>query len=180
MLKLNVRMEEGFDAEKAQFVTLSSFDLELEHSLFSVSKWESFFEKPFLNEKDKSTYETLWYVKAMALTPDVPPEVFAKLSDADVTEINTYISSKQTATWFKETPANGTLGRTITSEVVYSWMITLGIPFECQHWHFNRLLTLIKVRNEENQPPAKKSKADMARERRELNRKRREQYGTSG
>lgn len=180
MLKLTIRTEEGFDSENSRFVPLETFELELEHSLFSVSKWEAFFEKPFLNDEEKTTEETLWYVRAMTLTPNVPPETFTKLSDDNIRDVNAYITSKQTATWFKNKKVAGVMARTITNEVVYGWMIALHIPFECQYWHFNRLLTLIQVCNESNTPPQKKNPRDLANERRELNRKRREASGSKG
>lgn len=180
MLTIEIALEEAYDDSKREFAVSSSFKLELEHSLVSLSKWESEFEKPFLTDDEKSTLETYQYIRAMVLTPDVPSVVFKKLTESHLDTINDYINAKMTATWFSDPPKNKRNPETITAELIYYWMIALGIPFECQHWHLNRLLTLIQVCNVKNSPPKKMSKAEAAQRRRALNAERKARLQTSG
>jgi hypothetical protein len=180
MLILEVPVEEGFDNTTGKFVQLKTYQLELEHSLVSLSKWEEKYEKPFLSDDDKTAEETLGYIQIMTSTPNVPDEVWMKLSKANLDTINAYLNAKMTATWFNEPKQVGPQREVITAELIYYWMIALQIPWEAQYWHLNKLFTLIKVCNHKNQPPKKLSQRELAQRHREINAQRRAQQGTTG
>lgn len=179
MLKIVVPGKEMFDETSQEFVTVGDVVLELEHSLVSLSKWESFHEKPFLGE-EKTTEEVFSYIKFMNLTPDVPETVFENLSEENLSEIQKYLDAKMTATWFSEAPGAPQTRDVITAELIYYWMITFQIPFECENWHLNKLFTLIRVCNIKQAKPKKMSRAEIAARNRELNAQRKAQLGTTG
>lgn len=180
MLTLKIPLtEESFDDEKLEFIEPEYFPLQFEHSLASLSKWESKFEKPFLSDNEKTTEEILWYYEAMLLTENPPAGILGRLSEADYVLINEYINAKMTATTFREQAKTGPRS-IITAELIYYFMVALNIPFECQHWHLKRLLTLIEVCNQKNAPAKKMSPEEQAREMRALNERRRAEMGTRG
>lgn len=180
MLTITVAGTEMYDDSSSEFTTRDGIVLQLEHSLVSLSKWEAKYEKPFLGNTEKTDEEVLGYVWAMIVSPEVPPEILGKLSEAHLGAVNDYIDAKMTATWFGEEPKGRSSREVITAELIYYWMITFQIPFECQHWHLNRLFTLIRVCNVKAAKPKRMSRAEAAQRQRELNALRRAQTGTKG
>lgn len=181
MLKLIVPGdEETWDDLTETFGTSGDVELELEHSLVSLSKWESIYEKPFLSGERKEPREILAYIEAMVISPVYDRNVFTRLSQDNINQINAYIDSKQSATTFGMMPERKGRGEVITAELIYYWMVAFNIPFECEIWHLNRLFSLIQICNIKNNPPKKMSKNEIAQRNRELNARRREQLGTTG
>jgi hypothetical protein len=172
VLTIEIPLEESFDEERLEFVTTSAYRLELEHSLVSLSKWEQKYKKPFLSNDEKTTEETLDYIRAMAGDKEIPDEVFVHLTDEQSKQITAYINDQATATWFREDPNAPKNHEIITAEIVYYWMLSLNIAKEHETWHLNRLITLIRVVNEKNAPPKKVGRAEQARQRSEINRRR--------
>jgi hypothetical protein len=179
VLQLKITIAEDFDEAENEFVPVDPAVLWLRHSLVSVSKWESKWETPFLGSDSKTNEQVLDYVRMMFSGDAFPEHLIQHFKEDDYNTIKDYINSKQTATWFRE-ESHPDSGEIVTSELIYYWMIALGIPFECQDWHLNRLLTLIKVCNIKNSPKKKMSQQEVASRNRSLNEQRRKELGTSG
>lgn len=180
MLRLKIPAREFWDEARQEFVPTKEQVLQLEHSLVSVSKWESKWKKPFLSKEEKTYEETIDYVRCMTITQNVSADTYFALTQENIQEVNNYISDSMTATFFSgKEPMRGS-GKVVTSELIYYWMVALNIPFECQKWHLNRLLTLIKVCNLESAPPKKRSKHDIMAQNRALNAARKKRLGTRG
>lgn len=179
MLELVLSKRELWDESKEEFVTVNEKKLQLEHSLVSLSKWESKWKKHFINNKDITQTEMLDYIRCMTITQNVDPSTYTYLTTSDLEKINNYINDPMTATTFSDNKKGG--GREIiTSELIYFWMISCNIPFECQKWHLNRLLTLIRVCEIKSQPAKKMNKSDLIRRNRELNAARRKSLNSRG
>lgn len=176
MLEIDVALAESYDEDSQRFGVSNSCRVRLEHSLVSASKWESVWKKPFLGKVDKTPQETLSYVKFMILNDDLPPGVFLELIKEHLEEIKDYIADPMTATMLYTDPQAPPSRETITTELIYYWMISMKIPVEFENWHLNRLITLIRTVNIKNSPKRKMS----AKERRELNRARLAKYNTKG
>lgn len=180
MLRITIPALEQWDEQKQEFIITREQTLQLEHSLVSLSKWESHWCKAFLTKKEKSFEETRDYIKCMTLTQNVDPDIYNYLTNGNIAEVNKYIEAPMTATYFSDDKHGKTSREQVTAELIYYWMIALNIPFECQKWHLNRLLTLIKVCNIKNQPPKKRSRKDIMSRNAALNAARRKQLNTRG
>jgi hypothetical protein len=180
MLTIRVGSTDAFDESTSEFVKAGGVALNLEHSLLSLSKWESIYEKPFFEKADRSAEEVLTYIKCMCVDDNIPPEVFQQLSEENVDTINAYLNAKRSATWLSDPDRIGPSREQVTSELIYYWMTAFRIPFECERWNLNRLLTLIRICNLKQDKPKKKSRGEIARRNRELNAKRKAQLGTTG
>ena len=180
MLTITIPATEEYDEIREEFVTTKEQTLQLEHSLVSISKWESKWCKPFLGKQDKTSEEIIDYIKCMTLNKSVNDDVYGCLTQANVNAINDYIGAPMTATYFSSNEHGKRNNEQITSELIYYWMISLNIPFECQKWHINRLLTLIRVCNVKNAPPKKMSRREIVSRNAALNAARRKQLNTKG
>lgn len=185
MLRLEILGEENWDKDNEVFVYPDRKIVKMEHSLVSLSKWESKFEKPFLTEVEKTSDEILYYVECMILDDVDPSGVIPLLTKEHVERIQEHIDAKQTATWFTDTK-NSRSTQTITNELIYYWMFTAGIDKSCEHWHLNRLFTQIRVHSAHNADAAtnggkkKRMTQSDAAARAAENQRRRELYGSKG
>lgn len=175
--------KEFYDEEKQEFFTIPGTKeqkLQLEHSLVSLSKWESKWKKPFLAKTELTTEETLDYIRCMTITQNVPPEVYQNIPSDLIKQISDYIADPMTATWFSKEEQKKSNSEVITSELIYYWMIALNIPPQYEKWHLNKLITLIRVCNAKNEPPKKMSKRSVMNRNAELNRARRARLNSKG
>lgn len=180
MLELEIVFEEGFKAETNEFIATKSETIQLEHSLFSLSKWEAKWEIAFYGRDEKTNEQLADYIRMMVLS-DISFDIVEFIKPAQIAEINEYINSKQTASWFAEDNRPGRRGarntRVTTSDLLYAYMASMRIPFECQHWHINRLLTLIRIIDLENQPKKNMPRRDSVASHRSINQARRAANG---
>lgn len=181
MLKLVIPETEYWDEEKNEFVYKKEQTLQLEHSLVSLSKWESKWNKAFLGKQEKTDEEIVDYIRCMTLTQNVDPEVYYRLTPKNYEEINAYIEAPMTATTITQDKQRAKNRDVVTSELIYYWMISYNIPVDiCQKWHLNRLLTLIQVCNVKNEPPKKRSKRELWSRQAAINAANRAKYGSKG
>lgn len=180
MLQIVVPATELWDEKQQEFIQTKEQVLQLEHSLVSISKWEAKWRKAFLSKGEKTYEETVDYIRCMTVTPRVDPEVYNRLTVANINEVNQYIEAPMTATYISEDKTGKRSHEIVTSELIYYWMILHGIPFECQKWHLNRLLMLIRVCERKNTPPKKRSQEEILREYAAVNAARRKKLNTKG
>lgn len=179
MLQFIIPAIEQYDEEHNEFVYSKETVLQLEHSLVSISKWESKFTKPFLTKSEKTTEETRYYVRCMTINKNIDSNIYNLLTEEHMDIISAYIGSSQTATTISNEKKT-TNREIVTSELIYYWMINFNIPFECQKWHLNRLLTLINVCNIKTNPPKKMSQRELMARNRDLNAARRAKINSKG
>lgn len=179
MLKITIPKRELFDDSTNHFIYLDGGELVLEHSLFAISKWEEKWHKPY-SSSEKTPEEALDYIRCMIVGDDTTT-IYRNITKENSQQINEYINNPMTATWFTEHGGKKSGGREIvTAEIIYYWMIVNDIPFECQYWHLNKLMTLIRVCSEKNAPQKKMSKKDILRQQAEINAQRRKQLNSKG
>jgi hypothetical protein len=180
VLRITIPPIEVWDGKNERFINFKGQTLQLEHSLVSLSKWESKWHKPFISKTDKTYEETVDYIRCMTLTQHVDPNAYTFLTEENINQVNAYIDDPMTATTFSEDKTKKNNGKVVTAEVIYHWMIAFHIPFECQKWHLNRLLTLIRVCNIENQPPKKLSMRERLSRNAEINAANRKKFNSKG
>lgn len=173
-----------FIEQTEEFIEIKETKLQLEHSLIAIKKWESKWHKPFLGKEDeKTTEEIIDYIRCMTINHVSDKTIYNYIPKESIKEVIDYIKNPMTATWFSKNRSGGpakTNTEIITNEIIYYWMVSLNIPFECQKWHINQLLTLIKVVNIKNSPKKKMSKKEEFEQRRALNKARRAKYNSKG
>lgn len=181
MLTLVIHSPELYDESSNRFLPSTPIALTLEHSLASVSKWESIWHKPFLTTGERTPEETLSYIRCMVVGKDMPSDAYRWITQSDIDTVNAYIEDSMTATTFaKDDKLKSKSREIITSEIIYWWMIQAGIPFECQRWHLNRLITLINVVNLKRAPAKKMSRSEILARNRALNAERLAKHHTRG
>jgi len=182
MLRLTILGEEFYNETSEEFTSLDDIVLDLEHSLVSLSKWESKYGKPFLGPDKKSSEEALGYVESMIMSEGYPSDTLTRLTPENFTEINTYMGSPQSATTFNSAIRHRGRGpqEVITSELIYYWMVAFTIPLACETWHLNRLFALIQICNIKNSKQKNVPRNEIANRNRELNEQRKAQLNTNG
>lgn len=181
MLEITIEPGEMYNQETNEFFfPMPAKTLTLEHSLVSISKWESTWCKPFLTKTDKTFEESIDYIRCMTLTQNVDPDIYKFIDGSAMDKIRKYIEAPMTATTFTKNDSKVTNREIVTSEIIYYWMIAFNIPVEFQKWHLNRLLTLINVCNIKNQPQKKMGRKDQFARQRALNAARRQSLNTTG
>lgn len=183
MLDVTIPSQDLFDERSETFIHIEKCHLQLEHSLVALHKWESKWHEPFLGTTSKTKEQIDDYIRCMTLNKDVDPIIYQYIPSFVLKEILKYMKDPMTATWFSN-PGNSQsmTGRkeVITAEIIYYWMITLGIPVKFEEWHLQQLLTLIRVINVKNAPSKKMNKKDILARNRQLNAARRAKNKSKG
>lgn len=180
-IKLVIKANEFWDFNKEEFINTEDTIIHIEHSLAAIAKWEGRWKKSFFSNTALTGDELLDYIRCMTIEEDIPSYVYMSLSQENLETIKSYLEDPMTAAWFKEQPKSGkSVGSTLTAEIIYYYMVELGIPFECENWHFNRLMTLIRVCSEKQAVPKKMAKKDIFSQNAALNAQRKARLKTRG
>lgn len=169
MLEITIPAQELWDEVNEVFINTKETKLRLEHSLISLSKWESETHRPFINQSDRTIQELIDYIRCMVVGTPPDQEVFLYLPDTVINQVAAYIDDPMTATWFSEDDSKDEIPPVITSELIYSWMIAYNVSHPYEKWHLNRLLTLIRILKIQNQPKKERSQAEIIAEHRKTN-----------
>lgn len=179
MLILKIPEQEFYNQVTGEFEYCRACTLKLEHSLVSISKWEAKWKKPFLTQEPKTPAEFIDYIRCMTINQDVPDEIYELMGHDNVRKIEEYIMDPATATTVIDRRKGTGKSEIPTSELIYYWMVSNGIPFECEKWRLNRLITLIKVCNAKGNPQ-QMSKQEIYAMNAALNSSRRAASGSKG
>ena len=178
---IHIPEQEFFNEQTNEFIYVKETTFKIEHSLVAISKWESKWHVAFLDDKVEKTDEMIIdYIQCMTISQNVNPEIYNHLPPETIKEINDYIGDPMTATTFSNVNNVNNGGEFITNELVYYWMIAQNIPLECEKWHFNRLMTLIRVCSEKNTPNKKMNQRDILRNNKALNEARKKAMHSRG
>lgn len=185
MLTIIIPQSEGFNEITSEFITIPETRLNLEHSLISISKWESKWHKAFLKDNNKTPEEMLYYIKCMTLNKNVDESVYNFLNHDHINKITNYMKDRQSAAYLNEAgekmlSGKSASGDVLTSDLIYYMMFSLRIPMECQKWHINRLLILIHIFNVKNSAGKKLNKRSILSSNAAINASRRKKYNTRG
>lgn len=181
MLTIYIKGQTLWDERSQMFIDVNDTVIQLEHSLLSLSKWEAKHHKAYLKKGIKLTVEEkIDYLRCMTINKNVNPYAYYLLTEDQLNQISDYTNDPQTATVFMENKEPKHTSSFITSELIYYYMFSLNIPMECQKWHLNRLLTLIKLCNIKNSPPKKQSSESTIKQYAALNAARRKRMHSRG
>lgn len=194
-LKIHIIGRELYDESRDIFYQVDDIDLTLRHSLKSLTAWESVYKVPFMEKfgkEDMPAKSLMDYIAFMVIKPrnfldyyERNPDVFTALTINDINRIKDYIQDPMTATTFndnafKKMGVTSSKKEIVTSELIYFWLTALSIPFECENWNLNRLLTLVRVCSIKNAPSKNMSKKDIFSANKSLNAARRAKLGSKG
>ena len=93
MLDLYIKGADLYDEKNGEFISTKDTTLRLEHSLISLSKWESKWHKPFLDSAEKTEEELRDYIRCMTITQNADPLIYTALTAEHFKQIEAYMSS---------------------------------------------------------------------------------------